>query len=626
MSEVKTASERKAKVVVTNSLEEYVRELSQRMILPKGKIEGFKGILSSPDQLAPLVEKTEETRIELKVTTPSQTRFSISSDIKVPERKEALKTASRSVQLASLAEAEARFRIIRNSEHIPDQVRYGGFNLDRTISKLHKQSEKLIKGERVFGKTPVEKKMGILALSLAAAACGTTVTPRTPEAVQGIGPVATEVTQIPTEIMPIAGAEDEMSTAIQDYLNKEYTELGISEVKEVGNVVSIEGGEIFNFATSVFKNKETGEEKNLPLLIRLNKDGSVNSVILLVRNENPSGVNNLLKYEFLGYGFDPETGNLITQGSLVQRLKTGEFKIKSGGEWKIIMSPTDRHISPLKGLLTDEGFADPTAFFEIVTPEATPTEELPEMPPLVQPESLVIRMNSELLQKLNIVDVSKFTPYSGPQGMAPLTEITSYEGKAEELISLMGVSDYPDLIELYRAYFDTWWAINPWHKDSGMDIRGLGSEVWNYPLPSSQQDVGFFYGFVDSGLGYLVLQIKPGSDLTPEQNPEAFISTRPASPPTESGLLGLRYINEFGKAEERYILKSGTSSPHLSTWTMRELQEEFGLKRGSIISTTNTMAEDGHYTVWQIFIHVNEFPTEEEMAGKYELIKYGDIR
>ena len=198
MSEVKTAAERKTNTVVVNSLEEYVRELSQRMILPKGKIESFRGILASPDQLAPLVEKTEDTRIELKVTTPSQTRFSISSDIKVPKRKEKLKTSSRSVQLASLAEAEARFRVIKNSEHIPDQVRYAGFNLDRTISKLHKQSEKLIKGEKVFGKTKAEKKIGIIALSLAAAACGKVSTPIQPASVE---PVATEVapTPIPTE-------------------------------------------------------------------------------------------------------------------------------------------------------------------------------------------------------------------------------------------------------------------------------------------------------------------------------------------------------------------------------------------------------------------------------------------
>jgi hypothetical protein len=196
MPETKTAPERESDVVVANNLEEYVRELSQRMILPKGKIEGFRGVLASPDQLAPLVERTEDTRIELKVTTPSQTRFSISSDIKALKNKEKLKVASRSVQLASLAEAEARFRVVKNSEHIPDQVRYAGFNLDRTIAKLHKQAEKLVKGEKVFGKTKAEKKMGILALSLTAAACGKISTPIQPTSVE---PVATEVTSLPTE-------------------------------------------------------------------------------------------------------------------------------------------------------------------------------------------------------------------------------------------------------------------------------------------------------------------------------------------------------------------------------------------------------------------------------------------
>ena len=225
MPEVKTAAERKTNVVVVNSLEEYVRELSQRMILPKGKIENFKGILASPDQLAPLVEKTEDTRIELKVTTPSQTRFSISSEIKTPKNKEKLKTASRSVQLASLAEAEARFRAIRNSEHIPDQVRYAGFDLNRTISRLHKQSEKLVEGEKVFGKTKAEKKMGIIALSLAAAACGKIPIPIQPTSVE---PVATEVapTSIPTEEASPTPTETPPSYETEDGVQLEKQEEG----------------------------------------------------------------------------------------------------------------------------------------------------------------------------------------------------------------------------------------------------------------------------------------------------------------------------------------------------------------------------------------------------------------
>lgn len=221
MPEIKTAAERKTNVVVANNLEEYVRELSQRMILPKGKIEGFKGILTSPDQLAPLVVKPEDTRIELKITTPSRTRFAISSDIKVPKKKEALKTASRSVQLASLAEAEARFRVVKNSEHIPDQVRYAGFNLDRTITKLHKQSEKLVKGEKVFGKTKAEKKMGIIALSLAAAACGRIPTPIQPTPVES---VATEVASLPTEIEEPTPTPTEESTPTPEAPEIQYKE------------------------------------------------------------------------------------------------------------------------------------------------------------------------------------------------------------------------------------------------------------------------------------------------------------------------------------------------------------------------------------------------------------------
>lgn len=254
MPEVKTASEKKTNIVVANSLEEYVRELSQRMILPKGKIENFKGILASPDQLAPLVEKIEDTRIELRVTTPSRMRFSISSDIKAPKNKEKLKTASRSVQLASLAEAEARFRVIRNSEHIPDQVRYVGFNLDRTISKLHKQAEKLVKGEKVFGKTKAEKKIGILAFSLAVAACGRVSTPIQPTPVE---PVATEVapTPIPTKEVPSTPTAEviESTYQLEDGVQLERMEKGqLVELFPGSEVFMSERGDV------VIINKETG--------------------------------------------------------------------------------------------------------------------------------------------------------------------------------------------------------------------------------------------------------------------------------------------------------------------------------------------------------------------------------
>lgn len=251
MPEVKIAPERETNVVVTNSLEEYVRELSQRMILPKGKIQSFKGILASPDQLAPLVEKTEDTRIELKVTTPSRTKFSISSDIKVPKKRETLKASSRSVQLASLAEAEARFRVIKNSEHIPDQVRYAGFNLDRTISKLHKQAEKLIKGEKVFGKTTAEKKMGIIALSLAAAACGKVSTPIQTTPVE---PVATEVTPIPTPTKETPSTPTEIPPSYK-------TEDGVQlEKQEEGEFVDLfPGSDVFMSERGdiVINNEET---------------------------------------------------------------------------------------------------------------------------------------------------------------------------------------------------------------------------------------------------------------------------------------------------------------------------------------------------------------------------------
>ncbi|MDP3994526.1 MAG: hypothetical protein Q8P91_01690, partial [bacterium] len=190
---------------------------------------------------------------------------------------------------------------------------------------------------------------------------------------------------IATEVRPAAKGTDELSIKIQNYLNSYYSELGISEAEEKSQPVSVEGGGLFVFAESRYGK----EDKRLPLLIEIGMDLSLKNVWLLERNGNYSGGDVLVKYEYLAYSFEEGGKNvLLLQGPAVLRLKTGEFKIFFDNNWRTAQSPSERHIEPLKELLTGEDYARPSGDYIVITPKPQPTEVIEANPPLVQPESL----------------------------------------------------------------------------------------------------------------------------------------------------------------------------------------------------------------------------------------------
>ncbi|MDP3994346.1 MAG: hypothetical protein Q8P91_00755 [bacterium] len=237
-----------------------------------------------------------------------------------------------------------------------------------------------------------------------------------------------------------------------------------------------------------------------------------------------------------------------------------------------------------------------------------------------------VKLDGKLLESLRKVDEKKLTKNPHYQTtFDSATIIAPYAEEAEKLIALMGVSGNPDLVQMYRDFFDSQWVISPWYKDSRFDIRGLGSEAFetisvegNEGL-TSFQDVGFFYGFTQAGgERYMILQIVPGSTLTPESHPEAFIATN-----ISGGYLGLRDIKEWGKAEEQYPVKLNKREPYARYWTAKELKDLFNLKRGTIVSTVGAGMNSGYYYAYYMYIQMNEFPGEEEQTGKYKLKGFG---
>jgi hypothetical protein len=259
----------------------------------------------------------------------------------------------------------------------------------------------------------------------------------------------------------------------------------------------------------------------------------------------------------------------------------------------------------MRALLTADNLARISEVVTTVKPTEQPREFV-EYPPLEQPESLIIEMDESLVKDLNRIEGND--------------RFISYEGKAERVINSMGVSNYPDLVEQYRTFFDSQWGIAPFFEQARADIRGLGSEPFSYDQGrSSWQEIGFFYGLVDIGPGYMILQTKPDSNLNPVDNPEAFISIRLARPYAESvgdrnyALLGVRTINEHGRLVQLYPTKKGMGDSSMEMWNVEELMSYFDLKRGSIITTSNGQASSpGEYTPRFIYVQMNELPTDRE--------------
>ncbi|HAG09719.1 MAG TPA: hypothetical protein DCK87_09220, partial [Desulfotomaculum sp.] len=241
---------------------------------------------------------------------------------------------------------------------------------------------------------------------------------------------------------------------------------------------------------------------------------------------------------------------------------------------------------------------------------------------------------SSLLLELDSGIISSLTKIS--KEIYDKKYLKSYKNRADELITGMGITD-PYLVELYREFFNTEWVQPSW---PGTEYHGLGiytlTEQGKKPYLHSA--VGLLYGFVPienipqqvieaeknaSNIlprpYYLILQIGPGKDLTPENNPDAFVALKMGA-----HIYGGEYdASGFAlkKAEdsklEGFVVERITSQEPRKTsrgpdaWTLEELSSAFGLRKNSLIFVTGMAQTPGEASVSWFSIIVPEFPSEE---------------
>jgi hypothetical protein len=163
------------------AIEEYVTTLSRYRMIPNNEVVQKKGRVNL-DKLASQVKKVPGPEICLRIRTPRRTWFGVSSETKIPKSID-LEDASRTVKLAILLEAAARYRSI------------GGRKSFSKARKLEKEALRIIGGGKPL-KARIRSTIPLFAL--AAAACTAKVEPKEPTATFS-QPQVTEVVGLPEE-------------------------------------------------------------------------------------------------------------------------------------------------------------------------------------------------------------------------------------------------------------------------------------------------------------------------------------------------------------------------------------------------------------------------------------------
>jgi len=274
--------------------------------------------------------------------------------------------------------------------------------------------------------------------------------------------------------------------------------------------------------------------------------------------------------------------------------------------------------------------AIPTHEIPTSTTAPTPTREPTPTPEELIPPELRLDLSKEVLAKLSAI-------YEGIYDTKALRRLT-----ADQVVSTMGTED-PDLKALYRTYFDGEWHHPSWPTT---EYRGLGlylvakedmdmiGESGKLALHST---VGLLYGFVpikeiprevaeaaeaekvQPRPMYAVLQIRPGKNLTPEKNPEAFLAVKMgmgiyAGEFNDTGF-ALEKVDQDelrGFAVARVVDKeSGKSNRGTDAWTVKEWSEAFGLKKNSLMFLTGMAMTPGEASCSWFSIIVSEFPSQK---------------
>lgn len=348
----------------------------------------------------------------------------------------------------------------------------------------------------------------------------------------------------------------------------------------------------------------TRELGNQPVpLVAFSEDGVITNLFAIGPEEE--GSEYLVRRLFTGYMIDSEHERIVRVGHVLRELRTGAYQVWLDGEWGEIGLPekfTD---------LLNVGQSMWDSYEDIVDPDPTATKVVRNTPPLEQPSNLRVDIDEWTLDRLVHIDSSD--------------RAVALDGRSLEVIELMGASSIPGLSEQYQAFFDTEWVITPFNPGRyEIDIRWLGAQLSDDGRVSFQE-VGIFYGFVQSDSRYMVLQIEPGSDLNPLDDREAFIASdigNLSSRWCSQGIgpyLGLRTIGEYGNLIQKFVFRRGRPSAKIACWDVEELQRHFDLRRGTII-TTFAMAADQRYVPWMFFLQVDKIPTpEEQRAGGFSI-------
>jgi hypothetical protein len=230
---------------------------------------------------------------------------------------------------------------------------------------------------------------------------------------------------------------------------------------------------------------------------------------------------------------------------------------------------------------------------DTLTPTFTPTETQ-TLTPTETPElksALEISLDSSLIEQLNKIESAH--------------EIKRYT--SSEVIDQMGTTD-PALIDLYKKFFDGNWQ---YFLYPNMEFRGLG--YYTNPVDDKfalWEATGLFYGIVpienvpenvqttakaygvEARPRYAILQIQPGKDLTPQENPEAFLAVQ----------MGIGYYRTVEK---------GKTYRGIDAWSVTELEKAFGLQKGSLVHISGRSSTPEQAGASWFMLMMNEYPAAD---------------
>ncbi len=269
------------------------------------------------------------------------------------------------------------------------------------------------------------------------------------------------------------------------------------------------------------------------------------------------------------------------------------------------------------------------------TPEPSPTVKPVD---LTIPEELMITVPEVQLRELNSVTEAKKAK-TGFQ-VIPNANMTQ-----DALIRAMGITD-PVLIQLYRQLF-TGKA-----EFSNVNFSGLGIYYTGGEAHGPGRGIGILYGFsrqsqipenvkqLAESKGFtaqplwVVLQIKPGKNLTPDRHPDAFIvvsiglrdqSGIVDAPSVGATVMGLG-VPQNGQLALKYVRKdirpnkSDTIYRVTDTWSITEMIEVFGMRKGTPIFIACTSLEPTRFWGTAFFPIILSFPPpEEQQAHSFSL-------